>query len=121
MIKDKKNLYRTGYFESQKMDGEGRILLKVSFNQNVYLCLSVILLLLVIIFVSFSEYTRRETLVGIVSPLGGTVKVRAIRIARNNEKPITKLISGELVTKIEHEGEDIIACQMPPYLTNAAN
>lgn len=77
MIKDKKNLYRTGYFESQKMDGEGRILLKVSFNQNVYLCLSVILLLLVIIFVSFSEYTRRETLVGIVSPLGGTVKVQA--------------------------------------------
>lgn len=51
----------------------------------------------------------------------GEAVLRAIRIARNNEKPITKLISGELVTKIEHEGEDIIACQMPPYLTNAAN
>ncbi len=77
MVARGKHLYRPEYFEAQKTCNEGRILLNTSFNQNVYLCLSVLVFIAVIAFVTLAEYTRRETLVGIVSPLGGMVKVQA--------------------------------------------
>lgn len=77
MVVNKHKLYRSEYFESQRKENEGRILLKASFNQNVYICLAIFLLLAIVTFMTFAEYTRRETLVGIVSPLGGTVKVQA--------------------------------------------
>ncbi|WED22394.1 HlyD family efflux transporter periplasmic adaptor subunit [Vibrio sp. JC009] len=71
------NLYRPEYFDARKTSNEGSILLNTSFNQHVYLCLSVLVFIAVVIFIRFAEYTRRETLVGIVSPLGGMVKVQA--------------------------------------------
>ncbi|WP_318460211.1 HlyD family secretion protein [Photobacterium leiognathi] len=77
MVARGKSLYRPEYFEAQKISNEGRILLNVSFNQNIYLVLSILVLIAVVIFISFAEYTRRETLIGIVSPLGGMVKVQA--------------------------------------------
>lgn len=77
MVARGKHLYRPEYFEAQKISNEGRILLNTSFNQNIYFVLSILVLIAVIIFISFAEYIRRETLVGIVSPIGGMVKVQA--------------------------------------------
>ncbi|WP_268822127.1 MULTISPECIES: HlyD family secretion protein [Vibrio] len=77
MLAQRKNIYRPGYFEAQKSGNEGSILLNISFNQNINLGLSIFVLVAIIAFITFAEYTRRETLVGIVSPLGGMVKVQA--------------------------------------------
>ncbi|MFA0577986.1 secretion protein HlyD, partial [Vibrio sp. 10N.222.49.F1] len=90
MVAQRKSLYRPGYFEAQKSGNEGGILLNTSLNQNIYLGLSIFVLVAIIAFISFAEYTRRETLVGIVSPLGGMVKVQA-----NNSGYVEKLFVKE--------------------------
>lgn len=72
-----KHLYRPEYFEAQKTSNEGSILLNASFGYNVYLVLSLLVLIAIVTFIVFAEYTRRETLLGVVSPLGGMVKVQA--------------------------------------------
>ncbi|PFG56468.1 membrane fusion protein [Vibrio sp. ES.051] len=77
MVARGKHIYRPEYFEAQKTTNEGRILLKTSLNQNVYLFCSMLVLFAVVTFLTFGEYTRRETLVGLVSPLGGMIKVQA--------------------------------------------
>ncbi|WP_340642546.1 HlyD family secretion protein [Photobacterium damselae] len=77
MVVRSKHLYRPEYFEAQKINNEGHILLNASFNQNIYFIISMLVLIAVVIFITFAEYTRRETLVGIVSPIGGMVKVKA--------------------------------------------
>ncbi|PSU84573.1 HlyD family secretion protein [Photobacterium kishitanii] len=77
MVARGKHLYRPEYFEAQKVTSEGRILLNASFNQNIYLCLSMLVLIAIVTFITLAEYTRRETLVGLVSPLEGMVKVQA--------------------------------------------
>lgn len=77
MVARGKHLYRPEYFEAQKSGNEGSILLNSSFNQSIYLGLSILVLVVIIAFVTCAEYTRRETLVGIVSPLGGMVKVQS--------------------------------------------
>ncbi|MEZ9398201.1 HlyD family secretion protein [Vibrio splendidus] len=77
MVARAKHLYRPEFFEAQKQTNEGDILLNNSFNQNIYLLLSMLVFIAVVAFVTMGEYTRRETLVGLVSPLGGMVKVQA--------------------------------------------
>lgn len=77
MVTGAKHLYRPEYFDAQKTSNEGNILLNTSFNQNVYLMLSILVLIAIVSFITLSEYTRRETLLGVVSPLGGMVKVQA--------------------------------------------
>ncbi len=73
MVARGKHLYRPEYFEAQKVTSQGRILLNASFNQNIYLCLSMLVLIAIVTFITLAEYTRRETLVGLVSPLEGMV------------------------------------------------
>ncbi|MEZ9722428.1 HlyD family efflux transporter periplasmic adaptor subunit [Vibrio splendidus] len=77
MVARAKHLYRPEFFEAQKQTNEGAILLNNSFNQNIYLLLSMLVFIAVVAFITMGEYTRRETLVGLVSPLGGMVKVQA--------------------------------------------
>ncbi|MCG9694631.1 HlyD family efflux transporter periplasmic adaptor subunit [Vibrio sp. Isolate22] len=77
MVARAKHLYRPEFFEAQKQTNEGAILLNNSFNQNIYLLLSMLVFITVVAFITMGEYTRRETLVGLVSPLGGMVKVQA--------------------------------------------
>ncbi len=77
MILRTKSLYRPEYFEAKKTDNNGKILIQSSLNQNIYLFFSVIVLIAIVSFVAFAEYTRRETLVGVVSPIGGMVKVKS--------------------------------------------
>ncbi|WP_318440660.1 HlyD family secretion protein [Photobacterium leiognathi] len=77
MVTRAKHLYRKEYFDAQKSNNEGVILLKTSFNQNIYLLLSLIVLAFVFCFLFFGEYTRKESIVGVVSPMGGIVKVQA--------------------------------------------
>lgn len=77
MVARAKHLYRPEFFEAQKQTNEGAILLNNSFNQNIYLFLSVLVFIAVVAFIILGEYTRRESLVGLVSPLGGMVKVQA--------------------------------------------
>ncbi|WP_045412630.1 HlyD family secretion protein [Vibrio owensii] len=90
MVARAKHLYRKEFFDAQQKEIEGRILLNASFNQNVYLFLSILVFLAVVFFITFAEYTRRETLIGIVSPLGGMVKVQA-----NDSGYIEKLFVNE--------------------------
>ncbi|CAK1809381.1 membrane fusion protein [Vibrio crassostreae] len=77
MLSRAKYLYRTEYFEAQKNTNNGTILIQSSLNQNIYLSFSILVLIAIIAFVIFAEYTRRETLVGVVSPIGGMVKVKS--------------------------------------------
>ncbi|ENQ8700637.1 HlyD family efflux transporter periplasmic adaptor subunit [Vibrio harveyi] len=77
MVAKAKHIYRKEYFEAQKSNTEGKILISTSLNQNVYLFISIMVLLAVSSFITFAEYTRRDTLIGIVSPLGGMIKVKA--------------------------------------------
>lgn len=77
MLPNANSLYRTEYFEAQKNTNNGRILIQSSFNQNLYLSFSILVFIAIIAFVIFAEYTRRETLVGVVSPIGGMVKVKS--------------------------------------------
>ncbi|WP_454442978.1 HlyD family secretion protein [Vibrio bathopelagicus] len=77
MVARAKHLYRPEFFEAQKQTNEGEILLNNSFNQDIYLLLSMLIFIAVVAFITMGEYTRRETLVGLVSPLGGMVKVQA--------------------------------------------
>ncbi|RYU64641.1 HlyD family efflux transporter periplasmic adaptor subunit [Aliivibrio finisterrensis] len=77
MVVRNRSLYRPEYFDAQKNENEGSILLKSALNQNIYLFLSIMVLISIILFIIFAEYTRRETLKGIVSPLGGVVKVQS--------------------------------------------
>lgn len=77
MLSRAKHLYRAEYFEAQKNTNNGTILIQSSLNQNIYLSFSILVLIAIIAFVIFAEYTRRETLVGVVSPIGGMVKVKS--------------------------------------------
>ncbi|NOH30628.1 HlyD family secretion protein [Vibrio mediterranei] len=96
MISKAKHLYRPEYFEAQKSDHQGSILIDASLNQHLFVAASVFVLMTIICFVVFTEYTRRDTLNGVVSPTGGIVKIQA-----NDEGYAEKV----LVT----EGEKILA------------
>lgn len=96
MISKAKHLYRPEYFEAQKSDHQGSILIDASLNQHLFVAASVFVLMTIICFVVFAEYTRRDTLNGVVSPTGGIVKIQA-----NDEGYAEKV----LVT----EGEKILA------------
>ncbi|MCG9625541.1 HlyD family efflux transporter periplasmic adaptor subunit [Vibrio mediterranei] len=96
MISKAKHLYRPEYFEAQKSDHQGSILIDASLNQHLFVAASVFVLMTIICFVAFAEYTRRDTLNGVVSPTGGIVKIQA-----NDEGYAEKV----LVT----EGEKILA------------
>ncbi len=76
MIAKNNKIYRPEFFEAQRSNDKKSILLKSSFNQHVLLCFSVLLLLMLSLFVIFAEYTRRESLIGVVSPIGGVVSVK---------------------------------------------
>ncbi|MFA0084613.1 HlyD family secretion protein [Vibrio sp. 10N.261.51.F12] len=77
MVARAKHLYRPEYFEAQKSDNQGSILIDVSLNQHFFVGASVFVLLTIVLFVVFAEYTRRDTLNGVVSPTGGIVKVQS--------------------------------------------
>ncbi|MDD1829915.1 HlyD family efflux transporter periplasmic adaptor subunit [Photobacterium sp. ZSDE20] len=77
MLSRAKHLYRAEYLDAQKNTNNGTILIQSSLNQNIYLSVSILVLIAIITFVIFAEYTRRETLVGVVSPIGGMVKVKS--------------------------------------------
>ncbi|MEZ8037667.1 HlyD family secretion protein [Vibrio splendidus] len=77
MLSSSKHLYRPEYFEAKKNVNDGKILIQSEFNQNLYLFFSILVIISIVFFVTFSEYTRRETLVGVVSPIGGMVKVKS--------------------------------------------
>lgn len=77
MVVKAKHIYRTEYFDAQKEGHGGCILITSSFNQHIFLFFSLLVLMLIIMFIVFAEYTRKETLVGVVSPQGGMIKVQA--------------------------------------------
>ncbi|KFA98284.1 HlyD family secretion protein [Vibrio sp. ER1A] len=77
MISRAKHLYRPEYFEAQKSNHQGSILIDASLNQHLFVAASVFVLMTIICFVVFAEYTRRDTLNGVVSPTGGIVKIQA--------------------------------------------
>ncbi|USD61670.1 HlyD family efflux transporter periplasmic adaptor subunit [Vibrio sp. SCSIO 43140] len=77
MVVRAKNLYRPEYFEAQRSGNQGSILIDASLNQRLFVTASVFVLMAIIFFVVFAEYTRRATLNGVVSPTGGIVKIQA--------------------------------------------
>ncbi len=77
MVARAKHLYRPEYFEAQKSDNQGSILIDASLNQHLFVAASLFVLMTILVFVVFAEYTRRDTLNGVVSPTGGIVKVQA--------------------------------------------
>ncbi|WP_417880672.1 HlyD family secretion protein [Vibrio sp.] len=52
-------------------------MIDASLNQHLFVAASLFVLMTILVFVVFAEYTRRDTLNGVVSPTGGIVKVQA--------------------------------------------
>ncbi|CAH7455589.1 Secretion protein HlyD [Vibrio chagasii] len=77
MLSKSNNLYRNDFLESKNNHNQGTIITNPSLSQNVFLVLSILVLLSILSFLVFAEYTRRETLSGVVSPIGGMVKVKS--------------------------------------------
>jgi membrane fusion protein len=72
-----KHLYRPEYFQAQKSENQGRILIDTSLNQYAFVIVSVLVLISIVLFITFIEYTRRDTLNGVISPIGGIVKIQS--------------------------------------------
>lgn len=109
MVARAKHLYRPEYFDAQKSDSHGSILIDASLNQHLFVGASVLVLVTIIFFVVFAEYTRRDTLSGVVIPTGGIVKVQS-----NDEGYIEsvfveegqKVLAGEPLYEIKTERYD---------------
>ncbi|MBD1573104.1 HlyD family efflux transporter periplasmic adaptor subunit [Vibrio sp. S17_S38] len=109
MVARAKHLYRPEYFDAQKSDSQGSILIDASLNQHLFVGASVLVLVTIIFFVVFAEYTRRDTLSGVVIPTGGIVKVQS-----NDEGYIEsvfveegqKVLAGEPLYEIKTERYD---------------
>lgn len=109
MVTRAKHLYRPEYFEEQKSNNQGSILIDASLNQNVFLAVSVFVMAAIIFFVVFAEYTRRDTLNGVVSPTGGIVKVQANDEGYAEKVFVTegqKILAGEPLYEIKTERYD---------------
>lgn len=55
MVARAKHLYRPEYFEAQKSDNQGSILIDASLNQHLFVVASVFVLVVIIFFVVFAE------------------------------------------------------------------
>jgi len=104
-----KHLYRPEYFEAQRSDNQGSILIDASVSQNLFVGASVFVLLTIIFFVVFAEYTRRDTLNGVVSPTGGIVKIQSNDEGYAENVFVTegqKVLAGEALYEIKTERYD---------------
>nr|WP_268980622.1 HlyD family efflux transporter periplasmic adaptor subunit [Vibrio mediterranei] len=102
-------MYRPEYFEAQKSDHQGSILIDASLNQHLFVAASVFVLTTIICFVVFAEYTRRDTLNGVVSPTGGIVKIQANDEGYAEKVLVTegeKILSGAPLYEIKTERYD---------------
>lgn len=109
MVARAKHLYRPEYFDAQKSDNQGSILIDASLNQHLFVAASMFVLMGIIFFVVFAEYTRRGTLNGVVSPTGGIVKVQANDEGYAEKVFVTegqKILSGEPLYGIKTERYD---------------
>ncbi|EGR2795263.1 HlyD family efflux transporter periplasmic adaptor subunit [Vibrio navarrensis] len=109
MVTRAKHLYRPEYFEAQKSNNQGSILIDASLNQNVFVAASAFVLVAIIFFVVFAEYTRRDTLNGVVSPTGGIIKVQANDEGYAGKVFVTegqKVLAGEPLYDIQTERYD---------------
>lgn len=109
MVARAKHLYRPEYFEAQKADYQGSILIDASLNQHLFVAASVFVLMTIVFFVVFAEYTRRDTLNGVVSPTGGIVKIQANDEGYVEKVFVTegqKILAGEPLYKIKTERYD---------------
>lgn len=70
-------LYRQGYFDARTMHLEGNILLPANLNMTLYTLACMALLLGMLLFLFFGEFSRKARLEGIVMPSSGLVKVMA--------------------------------------------
>lgn len=109
MVTRAKHLYRPEYFEAQKSNDQGSILIDASLNQHVFVAASLFVLITIIFFVVFAEYTRRDTLNGVVSPTGGIIKVQANDEGYARKVFVTegqKVLAGEPLYEIQTERYD---------------
>ncbi|MFN3019305.1 HlyD family secretion protein [Vibrio coralliilyticus] len=109
MVARAKHLYRPEYFEAQRSDNQGSILIDASVSQNLFVGASVFVLLTIIFFVVFAEYTRRDTLNGVVSPTGGIVKIQSNDEGYAENVFVTegqKVLAGEALYEIKTERYD---------------
>ncbi|MGY3686422.1 HlyD family secretion protein [Vibrio coralliilyticus] len=109
MVARAKHLYRPEYFEAQRSANQGSILIDASVSQNLFVGASVFVLLTIIFFVVFAEYTRRDTLNGVVSPTGGIVKIQSNDEGYAENVFVTegqKVLAGEALYEIKTERYD---------------
>lgn len=109
MVARAKHLYRPEYFEAQRSDNQGSILIDASVSQNLFVGASIFVLLTIIFFVVFAEYTRRDTLNGVVSPTGGIVKIQSNDEGYAENVFVTegqKVLAGEALYEIKTERYD---------------
>nr|WP_275285144.1 HlyD family efflux transporter periplasmic adaptor subunit [Vibrio metschnikovii] len=78
-------------------------------NQHIFVAASLFVLITIIFFVVFAEYTRRDTLNGVVSPTGGIIKVQANDEGYAGKVFVTegqKVLAGEPLYEIQTERYD---------------
>ncbi|WP_282248764.1 biotin/lipoyl-binding protein [Vibrio campbellii] len=109
MVVRAKHLYRPEYFEAQKSEHQGSILIDASLSQHLFVVASVFVLMTIIMFIVFADYTRRDTLNGVVSPNGGIVKIQANDEGYVEKVSVTegqRVQAGEPLYKINTERYD---------------
>lgn len=73
----KSSLYRQGFFDAQRINTEGMILVPANLPLTWFAIASLIILAIFIFFITFGSYTRKARLEGLAMPSTGLVKVTA--------------------------------------------
>ncbi|MEL4012798.1 HlyD family secretion protein [Dryocola clanedunensis] len=92
-------VYRKGYFSAQRSRSEGDIVISPSLSMAVYAWTSILLVIALIAFLIFGQYSRKARLEGVVMPSTGLVKV----VARNE---------GYIEALLVKESDDVTAGQI---------
>ncbi|MGF1879201.1 HlyD family secretion protein [Photobacterium frigidiphilum] len=77
MILKNKNIYRQAFFDAQRTNKNGEILIPASLNQSLFLVSAIAVLVAIFLFVSLGSYTRKAKLQGVVMPFGGVIKIQS--------------------------------------------
>ncbi|KXF82288.1 HlyD family secretion protein [Enterovibrio coralii] len=76
-MSENRDIFRKEYVESRLNTAPGSILIASSINQRIAAYASVLIIIMIVCFLYFGEYTKKAFLEGMVMPSSGLIKIRA--------------------------------------------
>lgn len=119
-----KQLYRQAFFEAKNSKTEGTIIIASSLNQTLYLIAALAVLMAIILFVTFGEYTRKARLQGVVMPSTGIIKIESDadgHVSRLLVKEGDLVMAGQPLYQLDNERYDIQGLGMLTTLAKSIN